>query len=112
MTGNCAAGKERTRTDGRESGGPVLEEDLWGSSRACEMRDGREAGIWEKDERSRKGRKMMDRKGVVGTHGCPEKADGRQQKLTWKGVCWACQLTVTGESVACLLQGRFHILVP
>jgi hypothetical protein len=50
MTGNCAAGKERTRTDGRESGGPVLEEDLWGSSRACEMREGREAGVREKDE--------------------------------------------------------------
>jgi hypothetical protein len=63
MTGNWAAGKERTRADGRESGGPVLEEDLWGSSRACEMRDGREAGIWGKDERSRKGGKMMDRKG-------------------------------------------------
>jgi len=51
MTGNCAAGKERTRTDERESGGPVLEEDLWGSSRACEVREGREAGIREKDER-------------------------------------------------------------
>lgn len=45
MTGNCAAGKERTRADGRESGGLVLEEDLWGSSRAREMREGREAGI-------------------------------------------------------------------
>jgi hypothetical protein len=109
MTGNWAAGKERTRADGRESGGPVLEEDLWGSSRACEMRDGREAGIWGKDERSRKGGKMMDRKGVE-TYGCPEKADGRQQKLTWRGVCWACQLT--GGSVGCLLQGRFHILIP
>lgn len=54
MTGNCAAGNERTRTDGRESGGPVLEEDLWGSSRACEMREGREGmsgeGRWETPE--------------------------------------------------------------
>src|SRR6266849_71970 len=64
MPGNCAAGNERTRTDGRESGGPVLEEDLWGSSRACEMREGREARICKRDERSRKGRKMMARKRV------------------------------------------------
>jgi hypothetical protein len=50
MTGNWAAGKERTRT-GRDSGGPLLEVDLWGSSRACEMREGREGmsgeGRWE-----------------------------------------------------------------
>ncbi len=46
MTGYCADGNERTRADGRESGGPLLEGDLCGSSRACETREGREAGIW------------------------------------------------------------------
>lgn len=60
MTGNCAAGKERTRTDERESGGPVLEEDLWGSSRAWEMREGREGmsgeGRWEAAEVDLEGR--------------------------------------------------------
>lgn len=30
-----------------------------------------------KKVRSHKKRKMMDRKGVVGTYGCPEKVDGR-----------------------------------
>ena len=63
MTENWAAGKERTRT-GRDSGGPVLEEGLWGSSRACEMREGREAGI-RKEMRDR-AKKKDDGSGVSG----------------------------------------------
>ena len=56
MTGNWAAGKERSRT-GRDSGGPLFEVDLWGSSRACETREGREAGIWKKmRDREKEGR--------------------------------------------------------
>src|SRR6266403_2208471 len=61
----------------------------------------------EKKVRAHKGRKMVDWKGVR-TYGCPEKAD----VPTWKGVCWAYHWQLTGRSLVCLLQGRFHILVP
>jgi hypothetical protein len=63
MTGNWAVGKERTT--GRDSGAPLFEVDLWGSSRACEMREGREAGKWKKMRDRAQGRKD-DGSGISG----------------------------------------------
>jgi hypothetical protein len=34
------------------------------------------------------------------------------QMAWWWGVSWSCQQTGTLDGTACLLQGRFHILVP
>jgi hypothetical protein len=111
MTGNWEAGKEWMRT-GRASGGPLLEADLCGgSSRACEMREGREAEIRENDEMVEVRR--IDGSERVGTYGGPGMEDGMERwQMTWWGVSLACQQTGTLVSGTVCLQGRCHGLVP
>ena len=63
---------------GRASGGPLLEADLCGSSRACETREGREAEIREKVERWFEVEKVYYRIRWE-TYGGPGMGDGMEQ---------------------------------
>ena len=95
---------------GRASGGPLLEADLCGSSRACETREGREAEIREKVERWFKveERILSDKVGNVrrsgdgrwdGTVGAPGLLVGRFLDLSADRVVggWDCVLSRSGS---------------